>query len=57
LKLFQAPVFLQAAGPPDSPRPDQSKNGRLTDLVFRLSEPYPEAVGIYIEHGAGYPSN
>lgn len=31
-------------------------NGRLTDLVFRLSEPYPEAVGIYIEHGKGYPS-
>ena len=32
------------------------KNGRLTDLVFRLAEPYPEAVGIYIEHGKGYPS-
>jgi CBS domain-containing protein/uncharacterized protein YrrD len=32
------------------------KNGHLTDLVFRLSEPYPEAVGIYIEHGKGYPS-
>jgi CBS domain-containing protein/sporulation protein YlmC with PRC-barrel domain len=31
------------------------KNGRLTDLVFRLSEPYPEAVGIYIEHGQGHP--
>lgn len=32
------------------------KNGRLTDLVFRLSEPYPEAVGIYIEHGKGRPT-
>jgi CBS domain-containing protein/sporulation protein YlmC with PRC-barrel domain len=32
------------------------KNGCLTDLVFRLTEPYPEAVGIYIEHGKGYPS-
>src|ERR1039458_8506375 len=32
------------------------KNGRLTDLVFRLSEPYPEAVGILIEHGKGHPS-
>jgi CBS domain-containing protein/sporulation protein YlmC with PRC-barrel domain len=31
------------------------KNGRLTDLVFRLSEPYPDAVGIYIEHGKGHP--
>jgi CBS domain-containing protein len=33
-----------------------AKNGRLTDLIFRLSEPYPEPVGIYIEHGRGYPS-
>ncbi len=32
------------------------RNGRLTDLVFRLSEPYPEAVGVYIEHGKGLPS-
>lgn len=33
-----------------------NRNGRLTDLVFRLSEPCPEPVGIYIEHGRGYPS-
>jgi CBS domain-containing protein len=39
-------------------RHDQTnrRNGRLTDLVFRLSEPYPEAVGIYIEHGRGLPT-
>ena len=30
--------------------------GRLTDLVFTLAEPYPEAVGIYIEHGWGKPT-
>jgi CBS domain-containing protein/sporulation protein YlmC with PRC-barrel domain len=36
--------------------PSNKANGRLTDLVFRLAEPYPEAVGIYIEHGRGYPS-
>ncbi|HMK76024.1 MAG TPA: CBS domain-containing protein [Thermodesulfobacteriota bacterium] len=30
--------------------------GRLTDLVFSLTEPYPEAVGIYIEHGWGKPT-
>jgi magnesium transporter len=30
--------------------------GRLTDLVFRLAEPYPEAVGIYVEHSMGRPS-
>lgn len=30
--------------------------GKLTDLVFHLVEPYPEAVGIYIEHGWGKPT-
>jgi magnesium transporter len=30
--------------------------GRLTDLVFRLSEPYPEAVGVYLNHGWGQPT-
>ncbi|PWB73626.1 hypothetical protein C3F09_05020 [candidate division GN15 bacterium] len=30
--------------------------GKLTDLVFRLSEAYPEAVGIYMEYGWGKPT-
>lgn len=30
--------------------------GRLTDLVFKLVDPYPEAVGIYIEHSGGRPN-
>jgi CBS domain-containing protein/sporulation protein YlmC with PRC-barrel domain len=30
--------------------------GRLTDLVFALKEPYPEVVGIYLEHGWGKPT-
>jgi CBS domain-containing protein len=30
-----------------------NKLGKLTDLVFRLNEPYPEAVGIYLAHGWG----
>lgn len=36
----------------------QIKNriGKLTDLVFSLTEPYPEVVGIYIEHGWGKPT-
>jgi magnesium transporter len=34
----------------------KKKNGRLTDLVFKLTEPYPEAVGIFVEHGKGLPS-
>jgi len=30
--------------------------GKLTDLVFKLSEHYPEAIGIYLEHGWGKPT-
>lgn len=30
--------------------------GKLTDLVFHLLEPYPQVVGIYIEHGWGKPT-
>ena len=30
--------------------------GRLSDLVFALKEPYPEAVGIYLEFGWGKPT-
>jgi magnesium transporter len=30
--------------------------GRLDDLVVALAEPYPEAVGILIEHGWGKPT-
>ena len=34
----------------------KNRIGRMTDLVFRLSEPYPEAVGVYVEHGWGNPT-
>ena len=35
----------------------KNRLGRLTDLVFSLSEAaYPEAVGIYLEHGWGNPT-
>lgn len=30
--------------------------GKLTDLVFRMAEPYPESMGIYVEHGWGKPT-
>lgn len=30
--------------------------GKLTDIAFLLKEPYPEAVGIYVEHGWGKPT-
>lgn len=34
----------------------QDRLGRLTDLVFAPREPYPEAIGIYLEHGWGKPT-
>ncbi len=30
--------------------------GKLSDLVFQLTEPHPEAAGIYLEHGWGKPT-
>ncbi len=30
--------------------------GRLTDLVFSQTEPFPEAVGVYLDHGWGNPT-
>ncbi len=34
----------------------QHRIGRVDDLVFSLAEPYPECVGIYMEHGWGKPT-
>lgn len=34
----------------------KNRLGRLSDLVFAPSEPYPEAVGLYLEHGWGRPT-
>ena len=34
----------------------KNRLGKLTDLVFQLSEPHPYAVGIYLEHGWGKPT-
>jgi len=33
-----------------------NKIGKLSDLVLKHGEPYPEAVGLYIEHGWGNPT-
>ena len=32
------------------------KIGRVDDLVFAVKEPYPEAIGIFLDHGIGRPS-
>lgn len=34
----------------------KNRIGKLSDLVFLLKDPYPEVVGIYIEHGWGKPT-
>ncbi|MDQ5986349.1 MAG: Inosine-5'-monophosphate dehydrogenase [Syntrophus sp. SKADARSKE-3] len=47
-ELLKRPVCIGKIG---------NRIGKLTDLVFAVSEPYPEAVGIYIEHGWGKPTN
>ena len=34
----------------------KNRLGKLTDLVFAMAEPYPEAVGLYLEHGWNQPT-
>lgn len=55
-EAFQLLYFSQLLGRRIRHDGTRRKNGRLTDLVFRLSEPYPEPIGIYIEHGHGLPT-
>ena len=46
-ELLKKPVCIGKIG---------NRIGRLTDLVFAVAEPYPDAVGIYMEHGWGKPT-
>src|ERR1700723_2457782 len=55
-EAFQLLYFSRLLNRPIRRDQTNEKNGRLTDLVFRLSEPYPDAVGIYIEHSQGRPA-
>jgi magnesium transporter len=48
--------FSELLGRPVCAGKIKNRIGRLTDLVFSLSEPYPEAVGVYLEHGWGNPT-
>src|SRR5512138_1355147 len=34
----------------------QNRLGRLADIVFQVGDPYPEAAGLYLEHGWGKPT-
>ena len=46
-ELLKRPVCVESA---------KKRIGKLTDIVFALKEPYPEAVGIYLEFGWGKPT-
>ena len=46
-KDFRFHFFSQLVGRPVCVGKIDKRIGKLTDLVFRLSEPYPEAVGLY----------
>jgi CBS domain-containing protein/uncharacterized protein YrrD len=55
-KDYRFHYFSDMIGRPICVGKIKNRIGKLTDLVFRLSEPYPEAVGIYVEHGWGNPT-
>lgn len=46
-RIFRRPVRIAGDG---------RKLGPASDIVFTLEEPFPRAVGIYIDHGWGAPS-
>jgi magnesium transporter len=46
-RVFKKPVRVQG---------QKRKLGRASDLVFALQEPAPKAVGVFIDHGWGNPS-
>ena len=53
---FLVPYFSELLRRPICAGKINHRLGRLTDLVFRLAEPYPECVGLYLEHGWGKPT-
>lgn len=46
-RVYKKPVRVQG---------QKRKLGRASDLVFALQEPLPSAVGVFIDHGWGVPS-
>jgi magnesium transporter len=55
-KTYQELYFSDLLGRPVCTGKIKDRIGKLSDLVFRLAEPFPEAAGIYIEHGWGKPT-
>jgi CBS domain-containing protein len=55
-KDFRFYYFSQLVGRPVCQGTISHRLGKLTDIIFRLCEPYPEAVGLYLAHGWGKPT-
>lgn len=55
-KAYRAYYFSELLRRPICVGKIRNRIGRLTDLVFKLTEAFPEAVGIYVEHGWGQPT-
>lgn len=55
-KGFRFFWFSQLLKKPIRTDKENDLHRRLSDLVFTIADPYPEAVGIYIEHGWGKPT-
>jgi len=56
VERFQFLYFSELVKRPVCAGRIRDRIGKLTDIVFRLAEPYPEAVGLYLEHGWGKPT-
>lgn len=55
-KDYQLFFFSQLLKRPVCAGKINDRIGKLSDLVFKLAEPYPEAVGIFMEYGWGQPT-
>jgi len=53
---FQFYFFSQLYKRPVCAGKVKDRIGKVTDLVFKMAEPYPDAVGILLDHGWGKPN-
>ncbi len=53
---YRSRFFSQLLHKPVCAGKIKDKIGSLTDIAFALKEPYPEVVGLYLEHGWGKPT-
>ncbi len=56
LQDFEFLWFSELLGRPVNVGETGKRLEKLSDLVFHLTEPHPQAVGIYLEHGWGKPT-